>query len=56
MGCFALTGYARPFYELTQEQREGALKSWSTSPLSVKRKAFAALKTLTCSLYFVVLS
>lgn len=39
-GTLLLTGYARPFPELTIKEREGVLQSWKESKILLLRKAF----------------
>lgn len=51
-GCLALTGHFGPFQTLSREQREAAIKRWSTAPLPLLRKGAAGFKGLSLLVYY----
>ncbi|CAG8480714.1 9547_t:CDS:2 [Paraglomus brasilianum] len=48
-----LTGFGKPFYELTQKQREAVLKRWATSTFVIERQAFRTFLLLICSAFWL---
>jgi choline dehydrogenase-like flavoprotein len=49
-----MSGIARPFAEMSQEQREKVLHSWRVSRLNLRRKTFQSLKRMTTFLFYGV--
>jgi len=55
VGTFLLAGHLAPFASLSLPNRIKVLNGWAGSSISMKRKVFRALKTLTCGLLFTKL-